>query len=460
MKMSSIVLLAFLLGLSVVSFGQTVEAQKADGKNAPKVVVKELQHNLGDIKKGTLAEYSFTFKNEGAAELLITNVQPGCGCTTSDFTKSVLPGKEGKVTLAVHTDGFLGAITKSAQVFTNDPGSQQFVLALSMNVVEPPTDGPKLVIAKTQHDFGEVKKGITAQYSFKLKNTGSSDLQITNVAPACGCTTTDYSRVIPPGQEGQISLALNTASYQGALTKTAEVFTNDPARPQFTLLISMVIVTPEGLPNGKRIGSVIVTPVDRWSSQIPTGFPVSGLFSIFHDNPQPLKITKVEAGGETFKVTLNTLEEGKRFSVNFVGKEGLPLGVYHQTIKLTTDSKETPELSFDLDLRVVPPVSVNPGKLAFDNVPVSLPDYDISGLSKFTWVTVTRSGGLEITNLTSDLSFIKAKVESVDNLKQTYLLRVGFNAKPAAGKHTGIIKIETNNKEIPTIEVPITVVAR
>lgn len=221
--------------------------------------------------------------------------------------------------------------------------------------------------------------------------------------------------------------------------------------------MSMVIVAPDALPNGKRLGSVIVSPVDRWSTQVPVGFPVSGLFSLYHDNPQPLKITKVEAGGDTFKVTLNTLEEGKRFAVNFVGKEGLPLGVYRQTIKLTTDSKETPELSFDLDLRVVPPVNVNPGKLAFDNVPVSMPDYDISGLSKFTWVTVTRSGGLEITNLTSDLLFIKVKVESVDNHKQTYLLRVGFNAKPAAGKHTGVIKIETNNKDIPLIEVPITV---
>lgn len=222
----------------------------------------------------------------------------------------------------------------------------------------------------------------------------------------------------------------------------------------------MVIVAPDALPNGKRIGSLIVSPVDRWSAQVPTGFPASGLFSIYHDNPQPLKITKVEAGGETFKVTLNTLEEGKRFAVNFAGKEGLPLGVYHQTIKLTTDSKETPELTFDLDLRVVPPVNVNPGKLAFENVPVSMADYDISGLSKFTWVTVTRSGGLEITNMTSDLPFIKVKVESVDNNKQTYLLRVGFSAKPAVGKHSGVIKIETNNKEIPLIEVPITVNAQ
>ena len=203
----------------------------------------------------------------------------------------------------------------------------------------------------------------------------------------------------------------------------------------------MVIVVPDAVPAGKRIGTIIVSPQDRWGVQVPKGFPATGLFSVYNDNPQPLKITNIVAGGGTFKVTLSTLEEGKRFAVNFAAKDGLAVGNYHQTLKLTTDSKETPELSFDLDLSVVPPVNVNPGKINFENVPVSVADYDVTGLSKFTWVTVTRSEGLEITKMTSDLPFIKIKVESVDNHKQTYLLRIGFSEKPPAGKHTGTIKL-------------------
>jgi hypothetical protein len=254
-------------------------------------------------------------------------------------------------------------------------------------------------------------------------------------------------------------LSVHTESYQGAVTKTAQVFTNDPAQPQFTLTMSMVITEANTLPPGKRLGSLIISPVDRWSTQVPKGFPVSGLFSIYHDSPQPLTITKVEPGGETFAVTMQTLEAGKRYSVNFAAKAGLPIGVYHQTVKLMTDSKETPELSLDLDMRVVAPVSANPAKLSFENLPVSAPDYDISTLSKFTWVTVTRSGGLELKNISSDLPFLKIKVESVEENKQTYLLRVGFNDKPPKGKHQGVIKIETNHKDIPFVEIPVTITA-
>ncbi len=43
---------------------------------------------------------------------------------------------------------------------------------------------PKLAIAKTQHDFGELKKGVLAQYDFKFKNEGAAELTINNVAPS------------------------------------------------------------------------------------------------------------------------------------------------------------------------------------------------------------------------------------------------------------------------------------
>jgi hypothetical protein len=222
----------------------------------------------------------------------------------------------------------------------------------------------------------------------------------------------------------------------------------------------MVISVPEAAPGGKRIGSLLIGPLDRWGTEVPLGMTAGGLFSLYNDGPQPLKITKLDPGGEAFSVTLNTLEEGKRYSVNFSASTKLPLGVYHQTVKLTTDSKETPELALELDLRVVAPVKVNPAKVVFENIPFSLPDYDFSTLSRFAWVTITRGEGLEIKSLTSDLPFIKAKVETVTGNGQTYLLRIGFSDKPSKGRHLGILKVVTNNKDVPVVEIPLQVDAQ
>jgi hypothetical protein len=45
------------------------------------------------------------------------------------------------------------------------------------------TDAPKIVITKTEHNFGEVKKGANASYTFTFKNEGKADLEIKRVAP-------------------------------------------------------------------------------------------------------------------------------------------------------------------------------------------------------------------------------------------------------------------------------------
>jgi hypothetical protein len=72
--------LAFMLALSVVASGQTPPAAKPEAetvkKGAPKLAISKTQHDFGQIKQGALAQYSFTFKNEGTAELVINNVAP------------------------------------------------------------------------------------------------------------------------------------------------------------------------------------------------------------------------------------------------------------------------------------------------------------------------------------------------------------------------------------------------
>jgi hypothetical protein len=102
----------------------------------------------------------------------------------------------------------------------------------------PETGQPKLAMDSFEHSFGTVKAGTPLNHTFKVKNDGKASLEITSVSPACGCTTTNYDKVIAPGQTGGITLAIDkTESYNGEVVKTAEVTTNDPNKPRFTLTL-------------------------------------------------------------------------------------------------------------------------------------------------------------------------------------------------------------------------------
>jgi len=243
------------------------------------------------------------------------------------------------------------------------------------------------------------------------------------------------------------------------VTKTAEVYTNDPQKEQFTLALSMIVLS-DMTPNGKIVGPFLVGPSNQWSSRVPRGLGINGLVAVTNNTPQPIKITKMIPGGEAFKVEMQTLEEGKRYSLNFVSRPDLPLGSNKQVVKLLTDSKEMPELTVELEAVVYPAVSITPTHLVFENVPVSDPESDVTYVSKFLWVSLGRGDGLQVTSMTSDLPFVKIKVESNDANGRSVILRVGFKEKPPAGTHTGKIRVETNNSDMKFLEVPITVTAK
>lgn len=221
-----------------------------------------------------------------------------------------------------------------------------------------------------------------------------------------------------------------------------------------------MIVLSDMTPKGKMVGPFIVGPNDRWSSRVPRGMSISGLIAITNNTEQPIKITRMIPGGEAFKVDFQTLEEGKRYSINFVSSTALPLGTHKQVVKFLTESKETPELTVELEAIVFPAVTVNPAHLVFENIPVSDSEADVNYMSKFVWLRLGRGNGLEVKSMTSDLPFITIKVESSDPNGQSVVLRVGFKDKPPKGTHTGKLKFETNNSDVKFVEMPITVTAK
>jgi hypothetical protein len=98
--------------------------------------------------------------------------------------------------------------------------------------------GPRLVMAAVEHSFGTVKPGTPLTYTFEVRNEGETTLEIKNVSPSCGCTTSKFDHEIAPGKTGGITLAVDkTDGYKGEVTKTATVTTNDPDRPTFVLTL-------------------------------------------------------------------------------------------------------------------------------------------------------------------------------------------------------------------------------
>ncbi len=125
-----ITLLVCTLALTVSAFAQ----DKAASQDVPKLTVDNAKHEFGKVKEGEEVKHVFKIKNEGKAELVILNVSPACGCTASDFTKSLAPGAEGTVTLTVKTTGMNGWTERYAEIISNDKSQPDLKLWMKMDV--------------------------------------------------------------------------------------------------------------------------------------------------------------------------------------------------------------------------------------------------------------------------------------------------------------------------------------
>jgi hypothetical protein len=110
----------------------------------PTVDFERVDHDFGTIKEGQKVVYTYKFKNNGEAPLIIQSVQPSCGCTAPDWTKEPIPvGQSGFVKVEFDSNGKPGMQNKMVTVTANT-WPKQMKLNFKAMVTPKPTgaDGP------------------------------------------------------------------------------------------------------------------------------------------------------------------------------------------------------------------------------------------------------------------------------------------------------------------------------
>jgi hypothetical protein len=144
-----LLVLAIAAGVSVNTYAQKATAKKAVKKEiakkeaaapaveGPSFAWTETTKDFGKIEQGKPQTHAFTFKNNGNAPLVLSNVQASCGCTTPEWTKEpIAPGASG-VIKATYNAAAAGAFSKTITVTSNTPTATT-VLTIKGEVLTKP----------------------------------------------------------------------------------------------------------------------------------------------------------------------------------------------------------------------------------------------------------------------------------------------------------------------------------
>jgi hypothetical protein len=321
---------------------------------------------------------------------------------------------------------------------------------------------PRLTIVEPVKDYGTIAKGEKLDWSFLVKNTGDSDLQIIAAKPGCGCTVADFDKVIKPGETGKVTAHVDTTAFAGPIAKTVTLETNDPTTPTSQLTIHAVVKPyVEAFPAGFVRFNMLQGDADTQSVML------------YSEEDEPFQVTKVEVPidpktNEPVKWVKTTFEKvaeadkapnvGRpgqdQYKVNItVGGPDANVGMLAEKVHIYTNSKHQPEYLVSISGVVRPTFRVEPSMLNFGEVTPN----DVSA---------TRMVMLHSNNLKAPESFVVSKAESSVPAMVTTSVKPGANkgeyevtlqiakdAKP--GEVDGAVTIYTNDKVNPVVTIPM-----
>lgn len=106
-------------------------------------------------------------------------------------------------------------------------------------------NGPIITFVESSKDFGDITQGDKVEHVFKLENTGTAPLVISNVAATCGCTVPSWPKEpIAPGKTAEIKVSFNSAGKMGKQNSVVRIYSNASEPIEKVSMISNVL--PKG----------------------------------------------------------------------------------------------------------------------------------------------------------------------------------------------------------------------
>lgn len=143
-----------LMGIAVFASAQTISFDKTTW-------------DYGTIDNGADGQRFFTVTNTGDKPLIISKVQPSCGCTTPDWSQEpIMPGKTSKIKVIYDTKR-TGAFQKLIEVYSNDPENSRSVVYIKGTV--KPAAGAATATAVSAAKTAATSEAITARKEAAMK---------------------------------------------------------------------------------------------------------------------------------------------------------------------------------------------------------------------------------------------------------------------------------------------------
>lgn len=302
--------------------------------------------------------------------------------------------------------------------------------------------GPADMFEEKEKDFGVSPKGTILVHYFRFTNNTKETVTLGQPRVSCGCVTPALSKnQLAPGETAAVIAYMDTRRIPTpGVTKTVIVYVpfHSPTFEEVALKVTTVtrddlLMSPDTLAfgnvtkgkGGKVSTKVTFTSDPNWEVKKATS---TGAYV----HPE-FKLDSRNGTNVTYDVTA-TLDKD------------CPAGNWTSDIYLETSNPAVAKLRIPVTVNVTVPVAVSPETVTFGNVKM--------GSATEKTVTIQSKTPFKILEVKGADDQIHVKVDK-DAAQAVHTVTIAANPK-ATGGFTRKLEIVTDNKEQPTVIVPVT----
>jgi len=330
--------------------------------------------------------------------------------------------------------GAFGSVaTSSAQTKDASPGT-------GATAAPRGGSGPKIQFAELVYDFGKVNSGVVVKHDFVFTNIGTATLQIIDVRPGCGCTTAGtWDKQIEPGKTGSIPLEFNSASFGGAVAKSATVTCNDPGQSNIVLQLKGTVWKPIEVAPTMAVFNV--------SSETQTN--ETNIVRIVSNLDEPLALSDVQCTNRSFKAELKTVRPGKEFELLITALPPFTPPSMIAPVTLKTSSTNMPLINISAYVVVQQPVTVMPSQIMLAPGPFT------NAVHQVVTIRSTGTNALALSDASVNVAGAAVRVDETQpgrSFNLTVDFPEGFQMKPGEKVE---LSVKSNHPKFALIKVPV-----
>lgn len=209
-------------------------AALTSGLAQPKIqVVGGTKIDLGSIYRGAVVERKVMLKNIGSDTLVVSRVDPSCGCTGTVVSNDhITAGKTGTLLITFNSKNFTGPVHKSVTINSNATDEPRTIVEFTATVID------EIVLAPPQLWFKNAEVGKAAVLTLSIKNGGKDDLKLTGYRTQLqGFALKFPSEAIAPGKTAEVIAEFTPARVIPVIGDAVFLGTNNPRQPEIYIPI-------------------------------------------------------------------------------------------------------------------------------------------------------------------------------------------------------------------------------